>query len=180
MKAPHEYLSSNIVLIGYRGCGKTTVAKELSALTGKPYVDTDDLIKQNTGKTIAEIFCDEGESQFRQYEKNVITELAQQPPEILSVGGGAILDPKNVTNLRTIGTIIWLQATADELRKRIEQHEATTSDRPALRGDNPFDEIANLLAERSPFYEKAAAHIIESTNLLPATIAKRIVELTNS
>ncbi len=177
MKTTPEKISTNIILIGYRGCGKTTVAKELSTILGNPYVDTDEIIKQQVGKTIAEIFSDKGEIQFRQYERSVITDLAQHPPKILSVGGGAILDPQNVTNLRAIGTIFWLQATEEMLRKRMEQHQATATDRPALRGDNPLDEIAELLVKRSPLYEKAATHIIDTTNQSPTEVAKRIIEL---
>ncbi len=177
MKTPRNNKSMRMVLIGYRGCGKTTVARALATLTGKQLVDTDEVIKQHAGKSIAEIFTDEGEHRFRQYERDVIADLVQQPPDILSVGGGAVLDPQNVANLRAIGTIIWLRATVEVLRKRIMQHDATFADRPALRGENSIEEITALLAERSPLYENAATHIIDTTTLSPAVIAKRILEL---
>ncbi|MDO8629388.1 MAG: type I 3-dehydroquinate dehydratase, partial [Phycisphaerales bacterium] len=105
-----------VALVGFRGSGKTTVGRTLAEFLGGDCIDTDDLIVKAAGRTIADIFADEGEAGFRQREAEVIRWVVATPPAVLSVGGGAVLDERNVQALRSVAAIVWLTAPASVLR----------------------------------------------------------------
>ncbi|MCH7814825.1 MAG: shikimate kinase, partial [Planctomycetes bacterium] len=100
----------NLVLIGYRGAGKSAVGRLLAEQTGWTFVDIDAVIESEAGQSIAEIFAAGGEPAFRKHERDVIARVTQQPHQVIAVGGGAILDRRNVDRLRATGRVIWLTA----------------------------------------------------------------------
>lgn len=164
MTATHEPVShaTCVVLIGCRGAGKSTVGRALAQKLGARHEDTDDLIEQLAGKSIAQVFIEEGESAFRRREREVIAQCAARPPAVLSVGGGAVLDNRNVADLRRAGTVVWLTAPAAVLRERLQADAATPRSRPPLTEAGALEELEPILAQRAPFYE-GAAHLIVAT-----------------
>src|SRR5689334_13911147 len=109
----------NIVLIGYRGSGKSAVGQALAAHLGWPLIDTDTLIEQRAGTSIREIFAQRGEKAFRDIESQVIADLAPLDTHVISAGGGAVLRPSNVQALRPKGKFVWLTAPPEILCSRI-------------------------------------------------------------
>ncbi len=166
----------SIVLIGLRGCGKSSVGRRLSELVGGKYVDTDTLIAEQAGKSIAAMFEEEGEAGFRRREREMIARVASDQPAVMSVGGGAVLDARNTELLRVAGSLIWLTAPAEVLWERIQADPSTTGTRPALTRMSGLDEVEHLLGERKPFYESAADLAVETANRDPDNIAKEIIQ----
>ena len=164
----------SIALLGFRGSGKTTVGRELAARYGGACVDTDETITARTGKSIATIFAEEGEGGFRRREHEAITRVVSAAPTVISVGGGAILDDRNVAALKTIASLVWLRAPAEVLWERISADPASADRRPALTGQPGFEEVARILAERQPHYERAADIIVDSSRGSPEEIAAEI------
>lgn len=151
-------MKSNIILIGYMGCGKTTLGIKLSYKERVGMLDTDKMIEQKNKKSIAEIFDSEGEAAFRQMETNILKEIAEyQSRYIISVGGGLPLREENRALLRDLGEVIYLRAKPDTIYGRLKND--TT--RPLLRGDNPQEKIKEMIVFRGPIYEKAATSIID-------------------
>ena len=107
--------SANIVLIGMPGCGKSTVGASLAALTGKTFMDTDALIVQKAGKSIPEIFADDGEDAFRAIEHQVVCEVGMGHGQIIATGGGVVTRSENLYPLRQNATVVWLQRPLEEL-----------------------------------------------------------------
>ncbi|MCL2639450.1 MAG: shikimate kinase [Phycisphaerales bacterium] len=157
----------NIVLIGYRGTGKSTIGKKLAERLRRDFVDTDTLLVERAGKTIKQIFETEGEPGFRDREAAVIAEVANRDNLVIAVGGGAVLRPANVTALKKNGRLIWLQANATVLHARITADPATAANRPNLLagGGGGAAEIEILLAARTPLYKAAADATLDVTNL---------------
>lgn len=151
----------NIVLIGLMGAGKTTVGRQLAARLGRPFVDTDEIIEKEAGASIADIFAGPGERAFRDLEAAAIRRVATLRGQVVSVGGGAVVDPANVTQLRSTGDIVWLAADADELAARV----GVGKDRPLLHGTDIAQRLAQLREERSPAYTAAAAHLVDTTDI---------------
>jgi len=164
-----------IALIGFRGSGKTTVGRELAALLGGKCIDTDDLVVDEAGRNIAEIFADEGETGFRRREAEAIRRIVASPPAVLSVGGGAVLDERNVAALRSVATIVWLAAPATVLGQRIAADPGTAASRPSLTGLCPGGEVERLLEDREPYYRHAAELIVDTTDATPVQVAREIV-----
>ena len=135
----------NMVLIGMPGCGKSTVSAVLQAETGRPAVDTDTLIEQETGRTIPEIFREDGEKVFRDLESKVIEEVSARGGQIIATGGGAVLRPENVRALKRNGRLILLERPAEEL--------IPTADRPLA---DTQEKMERLRKEREPVYRAAA------------------------
>lgn len=146
---------SGVVLIGMRGAGKSTVGAALASRLGWEFIDTDDLIVSREGSSIAEIFAERGEAEFRKIESDVIASLPSDPPRIVAAGGGAVLRSENVTHLRRVGRLVWLCAEADELARRVRTDDATPGSRPSLTGNPIESELAGVLEERTPAYEAA-------------------------
>ena len=167
-----------IALIGLRGCGKTTVGRELARLVEGECVDTDEVIVERAGRSIADIFATEGESGFRERESDVIRAVVRAPPVVISVGGGAVLDLWNVEALRGVATVVWLTAPAEVLWQRISQDTATGAFRPPLTDRRGVEEIRRLLGQRTSLYARAADLQIETVDREPREIAEEIVRRT--
>ncbi len=147
----------NIVLIGYRGSGKSTIGKRLASLLSRDFVDTDALIVQAAGKTIRDIFEAEGETGFRRHESDAIASLAARDGLVIALGGGAVLNPANMAALKAHrnATVVWLRATPEILHARIEADTATNATRPNLTAGGGLAEVQKLLAMRTPLYAAA-------------------------
>lgn len=149
----------NVVLIGYRGTGKSTVGKIVAARLGHVLVSTDAEIVKLVGQSIPEIVEKNGWEYFRDLETKVCQGLAGRTGLVVDTGGGAILRSENVEVLKERGRLFWLVASASTIAQRISQD----SQRPSLTGAKSFvDEIQDVLRERIPKYQSAADYIIET------------------
>ena len=110
----------NIVLIGFMGSGKSMTAKKLAEILKRKIISTDKMIEEREGRTISKIFEESGESYFRKIEKDVIAEVSAQTGVILDCGGGGVLDPGNMANLRRNGILIYLSASPDSIYENIK------------------------------------------------------------
>jgi shikimate kinase len=152
----------NLILIGYRTCGKTCVGKRVSGFLGLPFYDTDELIQRKTGKTVRQIVQEGGWPAFRRREKAAVGEVARLDGVVIALGGGAVMEPGNVEALKGKGCFVWLQAEEETLRKRLKGDGASPEQRPALMIPGQEDE-KELLAKRSPVYQALADLIIDTT-----------------
>lgn len=141
----------NIILTGFMGSGKTEVGKMLAQRLGYAFLDTDKLIEEKTGKSISEIFREEGESSFRELETEVIKGLSGITGYIISTGGGIVIREENILSLKNIGLVIWLKASPESIFKRISPE----THRPLLNVENPLEHIKKLLSIREQFYSRA-------------------------
>ena len=149
----------NIVLIGYRGAGKSAVGRRLAARLGRTLVSTDAEVVKRAHRTIPEIVAKEGWEYFRDLESDICRELANRDQLVIDTGGGAILRPQNVEALKKNGTVFWLEASVETITKRIGRD----TQRPSLTGTKSFvDEIQDVLRERTPKYQAAADHVIRT------------------
>lgn len=147
----------NIVLIGYRGTGKSSVGRQLGARLGRELVSTDAEIVKRVQRTIPEIVAKEGWDYFRDLESDVCGELAVRDQLVIDTGGGTILRAQNVEVLKKNGTMFWLTASVETITKRI----GDDNQRPSLTGTKSFiDEIQDVLRARTPKYQEAAHHIL--------------------
>lgn len=165
----------NLFLIGYRGSGKTTVARIVAEKLGWDWKDADIELETQAGRTIQDIFATSGESAFRDLEEKTLQDLAAGNQQVLALGGGVILRENNRAILARRGKTVWLQAPADILFERISSDPTTGQRRPDLTPQGGLAEVEQLLALRNPLYEQAADLIIETQNQSPSQIADRIV-----
>jgi shikimate kinase len=163
-----------IFLIGYRGCGKTTVARLLAEGLGWPWLDADDLLERQNGRTVREIFAAEGEEGFRAKEEAILSEICKLNHQVIATGGGAVLRRSNRDRLRASGWVVWLTADADTLHQRLQRDEGTADRRPALTTAPPLEEIANLLQRREPLYRGCAHLIVSTVGRKPEDVAAEI------
>lgn len=164
----------NILLVGFMGCGKSTIGRELHQSLGYPLFDTDEVIEEQTGRKIPDIFAQDGESHFRQLETQLLKNLILQQTQhsIISTGGGIISRPENIPLLRKLGFVVWLSCSPEVIYERTSRN----SNRPLLQCENPKEVITNLLDQREPHY-KACSHLkINSSNLAISEITCGILE----
>ena len=149
---------SNVILIGYMGCGKSTVGKRLSYRLKMPYVDTDKMIEKKQGTTISEIFAKEGESAFRDMETECVKSLFDFKQDyVIAVGGGLPMREENRVLMKKLGKVVYLRAKPETIYERLK--DDTT--RPLLQGENPQGKIKAMIAQRGPVYEAAADYVID-------------------
>ncbi|HUY36182.1 MAG TPA: shikimate kinase [Pirellulales bacterium] len=169
----------NIVLIGYRGSGKTTVARQLALRLGWDWVDADVEVELRAGKSIAAIFADEGPDAFRDWESAVLAELARRERIVLAAGGGAVLREKNHHALAAGGKLVWLRAGAATILRRIGGDSHNAGRRPNLTAVGGEAEIVALLAERAPIYQRCADVTIDTEGKAPGEVALEIMACFN-
>lgn len=171
-------MGNSIIFIGYRGTGKTTVARQLAAQLGLPAKDSDAEIERKAGKTIAEIFAQDGEALFREMEESVIAEiLGADEPVILATGGGAILRSATRNRLRRSGTVIWLTAAPATILRRITDDAHSATMRPHLTSLPPLEEIVSILEKRTPLYAETAHETICTDAETVDEIVRRVIGL---
>lgn len=169
---PYTLAPSNIILIGMRGSGKTTVAKYLAEKTKKIIIDLDELFAKHVGMSITQFVEKNGWDAFREEESSIAQKEALRNNTIIATGGGVILNPENITALKKHGTIVYLKTPIETLLQRI----GIDPERPALTDQNNLEEeMKKILNQRKSFYEQAADIIIETDNKDPENIAKEII-----
>jgi len=164
----------NLVLIGYRGTGKSAIARKLAAMLDRQVVSLDQEIVRLSGKPIPEIVAAHGWSHFRDLEESVCLEFGSHDGIIIDCGGGVVERDANFALLRTGGKVFWLRATPTTIVGRIGGDDA----RPSLTGTKSFtEEVEEVLARRTPLYERLAHVAIDtdgrSVDDLAATIARK-------
>lgn len=164
----------NIVLIGYRGTGKSVVGKIVSKRLGMKCVSMDARIVEKAGMSVPEIVEKHGWPGFRDMETEVAREFAAIDNLIIDTGGGVIERPENIDALRANGVVVWLRASVDVIVSRIQDG----TERPSLTGEKSFtDEVAEVLEQRIPKYGSAAQYEIDTDKLGPEQVADRVVDI---
>ena len=167
----------NIVLIGYRGTGKSTVGKLVGQRLSYEVVSTDVEIVKREGAPIPEIVQRYGWEPFRDRESEVCRDLGAKDRLVIDTGGGAILREENVRALKANGLLVWLTAEVKTIARRIGGDDQ----RPSLTGIKSFvDEIEEVLQQRLPKYQAAADQVIRTDELSPAEIADRVIAAVQS
>ena len=148
----------NIVLIGFMGCGKSTISRALNKRFSMEIVEMDQLIAQREGMSISEIFETHGEQYFRDAETNLLKELQNRTNVIISCGGGTPLREENVVEMKKNGKVFLLTATPETILERVK----SSHDRPLLENNKNVEFISNLLNQRRDKYQAAADFVIET------------------
>ena len=162
----------NIVLVGFMGTGKTTIATKLANALNMRYLSTDDLIEKREKRTINEIFTKEGEDYFRDLESGIVRELSGMDSLVIDTGGGVVIRDENMANLKSTGIVICLTADEEAIMKRTKKYKH----RPLLNVEDPKLKIRMLLAKRAPFYAKAD-HCIDTGKLTIRQVVEKIMEI---
>jgi len=165
-----QLTGKNLVLIGMMGTGKTEVGKRLAILLGRRLADTDQLLSERAGQSIAEIFHMHGEPYFRGLEREVVRELAGGRSLVIATGGGVVLNAENVADLQAGGFLVWLTAETETLLLRLKGDQS----RPLLR---PAEDLAALLREREPLYRAAADARVDTTGKTVSQVADELLAM---
>jgi len=161
---------ASIFLVGSMGSGKSAVGRRLARELDRPFIDSDDVIEERSGVDIPFIFEREGESGFRQREARIIEELTSLPGIVLATGGGSAQDPANRAFLHDRGFVVYLHATIDQQLKRTRRgHE-----RPMLKGGEPREILARLMAVRDPQFREIAHLVIETDGRRVTSVVRDI------
>lgn len=159
-----------IVLVGVPGAGKSTVGHLLAEKLNLNFVDTDLVIEQQAGKSISDIFVQDGESVFRELEKQVVADAISNDDCVVSVGGGALMDA-GTRELVKKQECVWLQAGLSQAVDRVGMNK----NRPLLLG-NVRGQLADLMAAREPLYIECAKHVVDTNNMTPDQVVEQIIE----
>ncbi len=163
-----------IVLAGFMGTGKSSVGRRLAARLDREFVDTDVLVERDAGKSIARIFADHGEAEFRARERRAVRRAVEGRDggagRVVAVGGGAILDEENLEAMRAGGPVVCLTARPEVILTRV----ADDTGRPLLQGPRPLETIGALMAERADAYARADV-TIETSDLTPNEGAEHVL-----
>lgn len=165
----------NLALIGYRGTGKSTVARQLALDLAWDWVDADVEIERRAGKSIAALFADDGEGHFRDLESEVLAELVRRSRMVIAAGGGAVLRDENRRQLERCAHVVWLRASPAAIMRRVETDATTAGRRPQLTTTGGEVEVVRLLAEREPLYRQCAKLEVDTEYKTPAEIAGEII-----
>ena len=173
MSAPDPQLQ-NIVLVGFMGCGKTTIGRELHQRLGFPLADMDHVIEERASMTISEIFANQGEAAFRDMETRLLQEFVDEGESgrIISTGGGVVGRPENRELIRRLGYVVWLDAPLKVVLDRTRRSRT----RPLLQGENPEDRVRCLMEERRPLYGEVADLKLDTSGLDSGELATGILE----
>jgi shikimate kinase len=169
-----------VILIGYRGAGKTTVARLAAERLGWSSQDADAYLENKFSTSVWTIFQEEGEVGFRDKEAAVLTELLAPARQVVATGGGVVLRSDNRANLRAAGFVVWLTASAETLWRRLEADAATLRQRPPLTPQGGLTEIRELLAIREPYYRECADLIVDTTDLAANEVVDKIVAIVQT
>ncbi|MFH1074226.1 MAG: shikimate kinase [Candidatus Firestonebacteria bacterium] len=168
-------LKSNIVLIGFMGTGKTSTGRIIARRMKRKFVDTDELIEEDAGLSIKEIFKKKDEKYFRKIEKKVIKIVSDKKNLVISTGGGIIKYPVNIKRLKKNGVVVALLSDEKVILRRVSTQK---DKRPLLNSGNRAQDqkrLRELLQKRLPLYFEAADYVVDASRLAPAQAAKKIL-----
>ena len=168
-------VNRHIYLIGFMGCGKTSVSIAMNQLYGKNIVEVDDRIIAKEGRSINQIFAESGENYFRDLETEMLKELADEDNIIVSCGGGMVLREENRRLMKETGVIIWLDATPETILDRVKDDDS----RPNLKGKKNVKDIEALKNKRADAYAEAADIKVDTDGKTIREVAKEIYESVN-
>ncbi|MDO9542223.1 MAG: shikimate kinase [Kiritimatiellia bacterium] len=168
-------INANVILVGFMGTGKTTVGKLLAQQLKKSFIDMDSIIEERAGKSIGQIFEEDGEPRFREMERALVQELAAKTGLVIAAGGGIVLNPDNISDFNRSGKIICLLASGDEILRRV----AGSTARPLLEKGDKHQRILALMEKRRPLYEAIPCRV-NTSGLTPREVAEIIMLMVNA
>lgn len=163
---------NNVFLIGMMGSGKTTTAQELARIRALKAIDVDGIIEDCAKKSINDIFLEDGEAAFREFEKDALLQVLNSQYQVVATGGGIVLAPENVKRMRESGTVVYLKTALPILWERVK----SSRNRPLLRAENPKEIFKGIFEKRSALYEQAAHHIVLTDGKTVRQVASEIYE----
>lgn len=166
----------NLVLIGYRATGKTTLASLLATRLEWDWIDADVEIERRAGKSIARIFAEDGEPAFRDLEALVIADLCRKDRLVLATGGGAPMRPESRQAMNSNGKVVWLTARPETVLARMTGDQTTAQRRPNLTDKGPLDEISHLLSVREPVYRESSDLEVDTEQKTPQQLVDEILD----
>ena len=155
----------NIILMGYRCTGKTSAGRRLAERMGIPFYDTDELVERKEQRTIPQIVAEQGWRAFREAESEVIRTLFGADLSVIALGGGAVLDARNVESLKRNGLFVWLFAAPETIAARMERDAAGGAGRPSLTGKDSISEMNVIMTQREPLYRRIADLTVDTTRI---------------
>jgi shikimate kinase len=168
MTATHSI--RNLALCGFMGTGKSAVGRLVAEQLHFAFLDTDTVIEARAGKSISQIFEEQGETAFREIEQRIVKELSQRDRTVISTGGGLVVNPANLTSLKEHALVVCLWASPETIWLRVKNQ----NHRPLLEEADPLEKIRRLLAERAPFYKQA--NVLVNTELRsPREVAQQVL-----
>lgn len=166
----------NVVLIGYRATGKSTVGRILSDKLQISLCDADWLVEKKMAMPIKEIVALHGWDFFRLKEKEIIKTLTQKKSGIIATGGGVVLDQENVNLLKQTGVVIWLDASVQDIVNRLNKDARNKATRPQFTTGNITEETVDIMNHRLPLYKKAADYTVDTTGKKAVQVAEEIYQ----
>lgn len=165
---------SNIVLMGFMGAGKTTIGKELAKALGYEFIDTDERIEKEQGRKISDIFSEDGEEVFRQMETDLLKNLQNSEDKfVLSIGGGMPVREENRSLLRSLGTVVYLKTSKEEILRRV----SGDTNRPLLQGGELEEKVTNLMNAREQIYMETACVEVVTDQKTPQKIVEELLKI---
>ncbi len=152
----------NIVLIGYRCSGKTSIGKRLADQLGMAFIDTDEKVEGKAGLSIGEIVARWGWGRFRDMERDIVERVSSMDNRVIATGGGVVVDETNIKRLKANGFLVWLDAAAPILKQRMMQDPGSGANRPSLTGTGSINELGAVLDSRIPLYRSASDLVVDS------------------
>ena len=167
----------NLIFIGFRGTGKSTLGKRVARMLNRSFVDIDAYIEEKEEKRIKEIFDEGGEEWFRELEIKAVEAVCRSDNTVIATGGGAVINGINRENLRRNGFVVLLESDPDVIYLRISRNKARSTQRPALTEKEPMDEIKHLLSSRYEVYHGCADFVLDTSKYSLESASKTIVRL---
>ncbi|MGH9039478.1 MAG: shikimate kinase [Acidimicrobiia bacterium] len=171
----------HLALIGMMGVGKSSAGRRLALRLGRPFIDTDKMVEDRAGKSVAAIFADDGEPAFRVLEAETVREvLDAEPWAVVAFGGGAVLDPVTCDRARERALVVWLQAPPRELARRVSaaQRRSGGLARPLLEAGSPEATLEAIATEREACYRAAAHVLIDTSGRTSGQVATAVLRAT--
>ena len=169
----------HIILIGYRGTGKSAVGRRLAEKLKMPFYDTDELVERGAGRSIRDMVAEKGWAYFRKREGKIIRKLALLQRGVVATGGGAVLDQGNCDILKKHGLLIWLRADVVTMVERVRDDATSKERRPSLLHNDAPRETEDVLKQRLPVYRKLADFSIDTTGKSIDEIADAVCQFLN-